>query len=191
MRWKDDPVRTTLRPLAALPFALPEIDAAAAAPVVLIDRTAHTAALGHVAASRLERGGLLVGEPFAAAAEPDAVAVILVRCAIASDADTADAISLRMEARVWDGARAVMRAGERVVGWFHSHPGIGAFFSATDRRTQAAFFAQPYSLGWVIDPQRDEEAWFLGRDARALAPAAIVVRDDAVPQAGTSRSGAR
>jgi proteasome lid subunit RPN8/RPN11 len=66
-----------------------------------------------------------------------------------------------------------MRAGERVVGWFHSHPDIGAFFSGTDRRTQAAFFAQAFSVGWVIDPVRGEEAWFLGADARDVVQSRV------------------
>ena len=68
----------------------------------------------------------------------------------------------------------MLQPGEFVVGWFHSHPGIGAFFSATDRRTQAGFFHHPFSLGWVIDPQRREQAWFAGADADPIPPGAIV-----------------
>jgi proteasome lid subunit RPN8/RPN11 len=168
MRWKDEPVRLALRPVAALRAARPDVRAPArgSAPAVLIDREARAAAWRHVAAARVERGGLLVGEPFARDDDPEAVAVVRVRMAVPSGDDTADAISLRMEAAVWSEARAALREGERVVGWFHSHPGIGAFFSATDRRTQAAFFAQGYSVGWVIDPVRGEEAWFVGADAR-------------------------
>jgi hypothetical protein len=30
------------------------------------------------------------------------------------------------------------------------------------------FFGQPFSLGWVIDPQRVELAWFVGPQAQAL-----------------------
>lgn len=168
MRWKDEPVRLSLRPVAALRAVRPDVlvPAHGSAPTVLIDREARDAAWRHVAAARVERGGLLVGEPFGRDDDPDAVAVVRLRMAVPSGDDTADAISLRMEAAVWTEARAALRDGERVVGWFHSHPGIGAFFSATDRRTQAAFFAQPYSLGWVIDPVRGEEAWFVGADAR-------------------------
>jgi proteasome lid subunit RPN8/RPN11 len=83
-------------------------------------------------------------------------------------------LSLRMHAGVWDAAREALRPGEVVVGWYHSHPGIGAFFSDTDRRTQAGFFAQPFSLGWVIDPQRAEQAWFVGPQAQPLDLEAIV-----------------
>ncbi len=41
-----------------------------------------------------------------------------------------------------------------VVGWYHSHPNLGAFFSGTDRATQRAFFNRPYSVGLVVDPVR-------------------------------------
>ena len=52
-----------------------------------------------------------------------------------------------------------------VVGWYHSHPGLGAFFSGTDRETQHAFFRQPYSLGLVVDPLRAELACYAGPDS--------------------------
>jgi len=177
MRWKDEPVRLALRPFAALAAARPGVSrpGGSDAPLVLIDRAARDAAWRHVAASGVERGGLLVGEPFARDDDPDAVAAVLVRAAVPSGDDTANAISLRMEASVWDAARAALRDGERVVGWFHSHPGIGAFFSATDRRTQAAFFAQPYSAGWVIDPVRGEDAWFIGPEAQDVVKSGVFV----------------
>ena len=56
-----------------------------------------------------------------------------------------------------------------VVGWYHSHPNRGAFFSGTDRRTQRALFTQSYSIGLVIDPVRGEEAWFWGPDSIPLS----------------------
>ncbi|GGA51374.1 hypothetical protein GCM10010981_45960 [Dyella nitratireducens] len=52
-----------------------------------------------------------------------------------------------------------------VVGWFHSHPNLGAFFSGTDRKTQRDFFFHPYSTGYVVDPVRDEHAFFLGAES--------------------------
>jgi hypothetical protein len=33
---------------------------------------------------------------------------------------------------------------------------------------------QAFNLGWVIDPQRREQAWFVGPASRALAPDAVV-----------------
>ncbi|MCG3201208.1 MAG: hypothetical protein NFCOHLIN_01074 [Gammaproteobacteria bacterium] len=61
-----------------------------------------------------------------------------------------------------------------VVGWFHSHPNLGAFFSGTDRSTQRKFFGHEYSLGYVIDPIRDEHAYFLGADSEEIGSDTVV-----------------
>jgi proteasome lid subunit RPN8/RPN11 len=151
-----------------------------APPVLAFARTALIEALNCVAGAELERGGLLLGEPFTDA--HGAIELVHIRAAVASDDAESSAISLRMSARVWAAAQARLAPHERVVGWFHSHPGIGAFFSATDRATQAGFFRELYSIGWVIDPQRDpprgEHAWFLGPDSVEVGIDAVVLLAD-------------
>jgi proteasome lid subunit RPN8/RPN11 len=147
-------------------------------PLVALASTALRAAWEHVAGSGCERGGLLVGEPFACAAGDAKPALVFVRAAVPALDDESTGYSLRMNAGVWDAARAALAPGEVVVGWFHSHPGIGAFFSGTDRRTQAGFFAHPFSVGWVVDPVRREQAWFVGPGSLALAPEDAVPLDD-------------
>ena len=143
-------------------------------PIVALASSALATAWAHVHDSALERGGLLIGEPLLNAAADTVPALVHVRAAVAGLDDEATSTSLRLHTGVWDAARAALQPGEVVVGWFHSHPGIGAFFSGTDRHTQAAFFHHPFSLGWVIDPQRREQAWFVGPASRALAPDAVV-----------------
>lgn len=173
MRWRDEPVSIVLRPVDAFLAAHADlhIPLSGDGAIVLVDDAARRAAERHVAAKRVEQGGLLLGEPFVRSAADGSIALVHVRTAVPSEDATGSAIALRMEAAVWNDARAALRPGEHVVGWFHSHPGIGAFFSDTDRRTQAAFFAQAYSLGWVIDPVRGEEAWFVGPDAQSVSAA--------------------
>jgi proteasome lid subunit RPN8/RPN11 len=189
MRWIDAPEPPARRTVAAWCEAMHDLaDASALAaiaerarhvapgssPIVAIEATAVAAAQDHVRGSALERGGLLVGEPLANAAGAAWPALVYVRAAVPGLDDDATEYSLRLHAGVWDAARAVLRSGEVVVGWFHSHPGIGAFFSGTDRRTQAGFFNHPFSLGWVIDPLRGEQAWFVGRLSEELAAEAIL-----------------
>ena len=172
MRWKDEPVRLALRPVGA--FAL-------ARPASARRRTAWSCWPARRARPRgatsprnaSSAAACWSAKPFARDDDPETVALVHVRAAVAAVEDTGDAISLRMEAQVWDAARAALREGERVVGWFHSHPGIGAFFSGTDRRTQAAFFTQPWHLGWVIDPVRGEEAWFAGAEAHDVVQSRV------------------
>jgi proteasome lid subunit RPN8/RPN11 len=174
IRWQDAPAGPLSQPIESLRPLLGDTDAElvearyAGETLVLVTAEAHAAAARHVVGKRDEQGGLLVGTPFAREPLEDAVDVVLVRIAVGALDFSSSGVSLRMEAGVWDRAREALSPGELVVGWFHSHPGLGAFFSETDRRTQAAFFAHPFSVGWVIDPYRDEEGWFLGATALSL-----------------------
>jgi proteasome lid subunit RPN8/RPN11 len=164
-RWAEDSVEADLWRQRLASDTASDTDTAPL-PWVLIERRAVEEALAIIGLAPEERGGLLVGSVFGhRLGGPQAV---LIRTAIASAGAEASPVSLRLPADVWTAARAARQPGERVVGWFHSHPGLGAFFSDTDRQTQAAFFREPTSLGWVIDPLRTDQAWFVGRDANAL-----------------------
>ena len=143
-------------------------------PIVALASSALATAWAHVGDSVPERGGLLIGEPIVKEAGDTLPVLVHVRAAAAGIDDEATSTSLRLHTGVWDAARAALQPGECVVGWFHSHPGFGAFFSGTDRHTQRGFFHHPFSLGWVIDPRRREQAWFVGPESRALAPDAVV-----------------
>ncbi len=47
-----------------------------------------------------------------------------------------------------------------IVGWFHTHPDLGVFFSADDSVVQAAAFTQPWQVALVVDPLRREACFF-------------------------------
>ena len=51
------------------------------------------------------------------------------------------------------------------MGWYHSHPGIGAFFSGVDRSTQASFFGPQYCLGLLVDPVARRQKLFFGAES--------------------------
>jgi proteasome lid subunit RPN8/RPN11 len=171
MRWVEEAPRLPLQPLDALARrdpALAEIAGQTAVSPglrIAITAHAHAAALLHLAGHAEECGGLLLGEVFADGDDPARSRAVLVTQAVAAEEFASTAISLRMSSDVWERARGRLAALELVVGWYHSHPGLGAFFSATDRRTQRAFFPHAYSIGWVVDPASNESAWFVGRDA--------------------------
>jgi proteasome lid subunit RPN8/RPN11 len=176
MRWVDQSPRLPLQPLAAVAGRDTQLDAALAAAAdasgdpagnadgitVAIDRAALDAALAHLGRHPDEQGGLLLGEVYAEGDDPAATRIVLVTQAVPARDFDGTSVSLRMEAGVWSDARARLGARELVVGWYHSHPDLGAFFSGTDRRTQRAFFAHAYSVGWVVDPLRGEAAVYVG-----------------------------
>src|SRR5262249_40782336 len=50
--------------------------------------------------------------------------------------------------------------GQKIVGWYHSHPGFGVFLSEHDLFIQQNFFSNPQQVAWVYDPHTDEEGCF-------------------------------
>lgn len=49
---------------------------------------------------------------------------------------------------------------DRIVGWYHSHPGFGVFLSDHDTFIHKNFFSSPSQVAWVFDPHSDEEGGF-------------------------------
>ena len=49
---------------------------------------------------------------------------------------------------------------QRIVGWYHSHPGFGVFLSDHDTFIHKNFFSSPTQVAWVYDPHSDEEGCF-------------------------------
>ena len=56
-----------------------------------------------------------------------------------------------------------------IVGWFHTHPGLGVFYSSDDVVVHSAAFTLPWHVGLVVDPVR-QEACFFGWAGRQLEP---------------------
>ncbi|MBI4754170.1 MAG: Mov34/MPN/PAD-1 family protein [Betaproteobacteria bacterium] len=183
MRWTERTPPLPVQPLARLLAGRGAAEAlllaarlADEAPLVLATAALRARVLAHLGEKAVEQGGLLVGDLYARrpAETGEAVELIHISRAVPSADPGATGISLRMEAAVWSRAGQVLGPHQRVVGWYHSHPGLGAFFSATDRRTQEAFFAHPWSVGWVIDPVLGGEKWFLGADAEELGDGRVI-----------------
>ena len=137
-------------------------------------------AMSHVSSDRNEVGGLLIGRAWADAGQGGrgAPPVVLAERAVASAEYRNSAVSLEMGTEIWNRVNAQAVGGSFVIGWYHSHPNLGAFFSGTDRRTQRAFFTQSYSIGWVIDPFRHEERVFCGADSDEYLRPIVALGDD-------------
>ena len=49
---------------------------------------------------------------------------------------------------------------EKIVGWQHTHPGLGVFLSGYDMFIHRNFFSEPWQVAMVVDPRRQEFAFF-------------------------------
>ncbi len=86
---------------------------------------------------------------------------------------------------------------ERIVGWYHSHPGFGVFLSDHDTFIHRNFFSSPGQVAWVFDPHSDEEGCFgwVGSRIERLKQIGVVDRrggeeahEGELPETGTTNA---
>lgn len=143
-------------------------------------RSSVEAIMSHARSDVKEIGGLLLGHVYQSDihARTPAGALTIVTEAVASAEYRNSSVSLEMGTEIWCRINERVFAENLVVGWYHSHPNLGAYFSGTDRRTQKAFFGHHYSLGWVIDPFRNEQKLFCGGESQEYQPPIVVLDHD-------------
>ena len=142
-------------------------------PLVVIRNSSRNDIDNHLRQRPTELGGLLLGYVYVDKRGENMRAIEVVR-SVPSHPLKSTAVSLEFSPEVWSLANKLLEDDMRVVGWYHSHPNLGAFFSGTDKYTQKNIFGHPFSLGLVIDPIRGEEEWHLGKDSYNLHPNQII-----------------
>jgi 26S proteasome regulatory subunit N11 len=68
----------------------------------------------------------------------------------------------------WENIWSQLENGAPIVGWYHTHPGLGVFLSSTDLRTQKLYFAAPWQVAVVIDPVSSQFGFFSGAEGEPL-----------------------
>ncbi|MGV8122488.1 MAG: Mov34/MPN/PAD-1 family protein [Candidatus Xenobiia bacterium LiM19] len=147
-------------------------------PRIYITQECHGHIVTHLNSdTRNELGGLLLGDiyRFPYSVEHNYPFFSVITNSIESLSFRNTSVSLHMGTELWIRAQEHTSKGKSVIGWYHSHPNLGAFFSCTDRATQKAFFNNPFSLGVVIDPVRFEVQSFVGPDSEKLQTEFIIV----------------
>ncbi len=66
----------------------------------------------------------------------------------------------------------------RVVGWFHTHPGLGTFISKHDLFIHDTFFESFWKVSYVIDPLSEEHAFYGWNKYGNLAPISFKVEGE-------------
>jgi proteasome lid subunit RPN8/RPN11 len=151
----------------------------------------------HTSSSRVEVGGILVGNTYV---DPSTgrylVDIVGTLPAIGAHGTST---YFKFTPASWD---YISRTRDRdfsgyiTVGWYHSHPGLGIFYSNTDRASQKAFFTHPWSIGIVIDPVNEDFGCFVGPKSTQIPNTSLVcyVPNKIVsshPVVGTTHSRAR
>jgi proteasome lid subunit RPN8/RPN11 len=105
-----------------------------------------------------ERGGFLLGQVYEQ--EPLYVVVRHFHPALEAQGSLA---SLTFTRDTWATLTREIETNfprESLLGWQHTHPGLGVFLSGYDLFIQKNFFAQPWQIALVVDPRRQEFGFF-------------------------------
>jgi proteasome lid subunit RPN8/RPN11 len=141
-------------PLLVMPagFDAPEV----AIDARLLDRIEMEAETNH----HREVGGLLVGHAVVAGSRVR----LDVTAALPAESIDAGPAHLTFTHETWNRLRhrrVAEHGGAMVVGWYHTHPGLGVFLSGLDLWLHARIFAvQPWCVALVLDPVRRRRAFF-------------------------------
>jgi proteasome lid subunit RPN8/RPN11 len=130
--------------------------------------------LQHVNSATVEVGGMLLGEVFR---DEDGRIALDILHAIPALGAKQEPTYYKLTDEAWDHickVRDEIDPDMLILGWYHSHPNLGAFYSGTDRASQKAFYNRPWNLGLVIDPYRHDLALFLGGDSARIGNGHLV-----------------
>ncbi len=113
-----------------------------------------------------EVGGFLVGLTYVTDRQ-----MVEVRRFVPARSTRSNAASLTFTHDTWSDLHRFMMEScpdERILGWYHTHPGLGVFLSSNDVFIQRHFFAEPWHIGLVVDPREGELAFFQWRDRQIV-----------------------
>ncbi|MBU6429134.1 MAG: Mov34/MPN/PAD-1 family protein [Cyanobacteria bacterium REEB65] len=175
IRWQDDDPPAQL-PLVSWEAFRRERSLAGERPVgkvaVFMTSIAAAAMRAHGEASQgTEVGGILYGRVQDLDGGGGRVPLVDILAALPAEGAAGTSVHLRWTAEAWANIfsqRADLAPDLEIVGWYHTHPGLGVFLSGTDRQTHSAFFSQPWQVAIVLDPHDGELGVFAGEDGKAV-----------------------
>ena len=115
--------------------------------------------------TRIELGGLLVGEAFY---DPEReLTCIVVEEALPAYDGEGTALTFSYTEATWQALSPQLQQLPKtwtLLGSYHSHPGMGVFLSSTDLETQRGIFFHDWQVALVIDPISNAVGFFSGAE---------------------------
>lgn len=132
----------------------------------------------HAASDRMEVAGVLRGW---VGSDREGSTLVFVEDAIPARGVETSGSHVSFNEETWNAisrASSSVESADVLVGWYHTHPGLSAFFSGTDRTTQRDVFRESWQIGVVLDPQTGDLAVFSGPESTMLDRRSIVHVED-------------
>jgi len=104
--------------------------------------------------------GVLVGNVYQDASGP----YLYVESSIRGEYASNQSCNVTFTAETWNHIQGIMErkhSTQKILGWYHTHPGFGIFLSDMDLFIHGNFFNFPWQVALVYDPQSGEEGTFL------------------------------
>lgn len=143
---KQSPLKD--RALCAAPYDRPDQDKTP----VFISMNATRAVEKHITVHKdREVGGVLLGGFYRS---EDGSFVEVTDIIEAKGAEGTD-VSVTFTHETWEqinAEQASRNPDAQIVGWYHSHPGLGVFMSKEDQFIHSSYFADPWHVALVVDP---------------------------------------
>lgn len=135
-------------------------------PVVVMHQSALLQANAHALSNvNYELGGALLGHAY----KHEGIVYVEVKAALPATSVDHGPVHFTFSADSWSQLqrdRAAHYPNLDIIGWFHTHPDLGVFYSGDDVVVHSAAFTLPWHIGLVIDPLRDEASFFGWVDGR-------------------------
>jgi proteasome lid subunit RPN8/RPN11 len=127
-----------------------------------------------------EQGGFLLGRVFGNGLQHDEPQYVVVRHFHPAIEAQGSVSSLTFTHESWAGLTREIEANfpsESLVGWQHTHPGLGVFLSTQDLFIQRNFFQRSWHVALVVDPRRQEFGFFHWRGGEVRDCGFVCVED--------------
>jgi proteasome lid subunit RPN8/RPN11 len=161
------------KPIQGPPFARPT--------EIIVDAKAWRLMNQHAGEDlRHEAGGIMLGEIF----EHAETTVVRISCAVPAREALNTLTSVQFTYSAWSQMEKERRQSaptEKLVGWYHTHPGFSAFFSPTDHFTHEHFFTQPWHVALVIDPVNVEHRFYRWQEGQVQEAREFLLQVDQWP----------
>ena len=112
-----------------------------------------------------ERGSFLIGKSII----EDATICTYITGFIEAKHTEASPVSLTFTHETWNSVHQELAANfpnERIMGWQHTHPGLGVFLSSYDLFIHENYFDLPFLIALVIDPVRNQDGFFQWKNGK-------------------------
>lgn len=181
--WQELPAKESSSAPEEMPLSLDLLPAPpACVPWVVLPRSVLHTMEQHARGVAVETIGLLHGRQMRE--KKTGHPVTRLTAATPFPVTVASPLHVKANAASWQAVWPGLASGHHLAGWFHTHPGLGVFFSETDQRTQASFFPAPWQVGLVMDPVAGEMGVFAGAACRRGLLTVVDDREDAAEHQG-------